>query len=95
MVKATRKKAGPSSIRALNLPEPADVGEDERHRPVSVVSRRRGLRVASVEDVWEIVDEWWRSEPIARRYCKVVLEDGSSLTLFRDLLSGRWFQQRT
>ena len=47
-----------------------------------------------MEDAWEIVDEWWRASPIARRYYKVALEDGSAITLFRDLLSDRWYEQR-
>ena len=94
MVKDPRKKTSPSPIRALNQPELVQVEEDGDGRPVSVAHRRRALKIASVEDVWEIVDEWWRASPIARRYHAVVLEDGSSATLFRDLLGGLWYRQR-
>jgi hypothetical protein len=94
MVKSAGEKTSPGSIRALNLPGPAEVEEDGLQRPVSIALRRRRLKVSSIDDVWEIADEWWRSSPIARRYCKVVLEDGTGLTVFRDLLSGRWYRQR-
>ena len=94
MVKAARKKTGISPIRALNQPVPVQGLEDSHPRPVSITLRRRMLKVASIGDVWEIVDEWWRASPIARRYHAVVLEDGSSATLFRDLLGGLWYRQR-
>ena len=98
MVKAARKKTGISPIRALNqpvpVPVPVQVQEDSHPRPVSVTLRSRMLEVASIGDVWEIVDEWWRTDPIARRYYKVVLEDGTGITIFRDLLSGLWYEQR-
>ena len=94
MVKTAGKKTGPGPVRALNLPTLVDVEEDEGQRPVSVALRGRRLEVTSIEDVWEIVDEWWRTTPVARRYYSVVLEDGSGLTVFRDLLSGLWHEQR-
>ena len=53
-------------------------------------------RIAALaEDVWEIEDEWWRQHPISRRYYRVLLEDGSSMTLFRDLLNSLWYEQKT
>ena len=94
MVEAAREEAGPGPIRALNLPEPVEVEEGPHQRPVAITFDRRGQKVDSVEDVWEVVDEWWRPYPIARRYYKVVLEDGTSLTVFHDLLNGAWLRQR-
>ena len=94
MVKAPREKAGPGPIRALNLPAPVEVEEDDRHRPTSMALRGRRLHVASVEEVWEVVEEWWRTDPIARRYFRVIVSDGSSATVFRDLKSGLWYEQR-
>ena len=72
-----------------------EVEEDERHRPAAITLRRQRLKVASVEDVWEIADEWWRSTPIARVYYRVLLEDGRAVTLFRDLVDGKWYRQRS
>ena len=94
MVKTAGKKAGPGPIRALNQPAPVRVQSDGDLRPVAVALRRRRLRVASIEDVWEVVDEWWRAESIARRYYRVALEDGSRMTVFRDLSGGLWYEQR-
>jgi hypothetical protein len=94
MVKTAGKKTRPGPIRALNLPGLVDVDEDEHQRPVCLTLRGRKLKVASIEDAWEIVDEWWRADPVARRYHRVVLEDGTGLTVFRDLLSDLWYQQR-
>ena len=94
MVKTARKKASSDSIRALNLPELVDVEEDEHQKPVSLTFRSRRLKVVTIEDTWEVVDEWWRTNPIARRYYKVVLKDGSGLTIFRNLLGDRWYEQQ-
>ena len=94
MVKDSRKKAGPGPIRALNLPGLAGVEEDEGQRPVAVTLRRGRVMVTSIEDIWEISDEWWRVRPIARRYYRVALEEGPRVTIFRDLVDGRWYEQR-
>jgi hypothetical protein len=49
--------------------------------------------VAVVRERWRIDDEWWR-RPISRAYHAVVLDDGRSVTLYRDLLEERWYAQR-
>ena len=33
------------------------------------------------------------SKPIAREYRRVLLEDGRTVDVFRDLATGRWFRQ--
>ena len=62
--------------------------------PAAVYVGRRWMRVREVLDAWRIDDEWWREQPISRLYYRVLLEDGMALTLFHDLLSGRWSRQR-
>ena len=94
MVKTPRKKTGTGRIRPLNRPEPVQVEEDDDRRPSLVVTDGRRARVASIVDVWEIVDEWWRPDPVARRYYRASLEDGGTVTVFRDLISGAWYRQR-
>lgn len=94
MVTNSRKKASPGPIRALNLPELVEVEEDNRQMPISLTLGRRTLRVASVEDAWEIMDEWWRAKPVARRYYRIILDDGPAMVLFRDLTSGFWYEQQ-
>jgi hypothetical protein len=58
-----------------------------------VVWRGKRRAVASIDDEWEIDDEWWRDE-VSRRYFAVTLADGSGLTLFHDRLAGAWWAQR-
>lgn len=90
-------------LRSLALPRPVRVEADEEGGPVRVhlpiSPGRRGhrrrpriLKVLAVREEWRIDDEWWR-QPISRRYWTVVLEDGRLITLYRDLLSSRWFVQ--
>jgi hypothetical protein len=51
--------------------------------------------VASVDDRWKVVDEWWRGpdQQIARMYYSLVLENGQRATLFHDLSSEAWYRQ--
>ncbi len=54
----------------------------------------KALRVTAIEDRWEIDEEWWRTRSLSRTYYRVLLEDGQALTLYRDMLNGRWYSQR-
>ena len=94
MVKNTREAPGAGPIRPLNLPAPVSVEEGEGHRPVTITLRGRRLKVASIEDEWEIADEWWRPKPLHRAYYAAVMEDGTKVTVFRDLVAGAWYVQR-
>ncbi len=62
-------------------------------RPFSVRAGGRARRVARISNQWRIDDEWWRQE-ISRHYFELELEDGQVITVFADLVSGRWYQQR-
>jgi hypothetical protein len=50
--------------------------------------------VAHVRDRWRVDDEWWRARPISRLYYALVLDDGTFLTLYRDLADASWREQR-
>ena len=80
-------------IRPLNLPQPATVEADEKGLPRAIVTQGCWLAVDAIFDVWRIDDEWWRT-PLIRRYFLVALEGGVLRTLFQDLLSGQWYEQR-
>ena len=54
----------------------------------------RAIEIASIADTWEINDEWWRGQPIARLYYRVVTREGRHLTIFRDLTDGQWYRQK-
>jgi hypothetical protein len=50
--------------------------------------------VSAVQDRWRLDDEWWRERPISRLYHTLVLEDGTLLVVYRDLLVDEWYVQR-
>jgi len=80
------------AYRPLNVPEPLPVTEDSAGRPAALTGRHRQA-VAAVEDEWRIDDEWWRREPVARRYFTVRLASGQRLVLYKDLFGGGWYRQ--
>ncbi len=93
MVKATGAKARAGASRPLNQPRPVKVVEGPKGWPIEVCLRNTPNGVASVEDRWRIDDEWWRERPVSRMYFDCVLQDGRRLTLFQDLVTGRWYRQ--
>jgi len=80
-------------VTLLNVPKEIRVMADENGSPVFVWIRDRQRRVVHIQNTWRIDDEWWRQE-IARRYFDLELGNGSVTTVFHDLISGKWFQQR-
>ncbi len=82
------------SIRPLMNPNAVRVIQDAQEMPVIITFKRDRQRVSVVHELWEITDEWWRPDPIYRTYYRVSLGDGAEMTLYRDKLSGNWFQQR-
>ena len=70
------------------------VEADRGGRPVAVHLLGRRLAVEAVVESWRIDDEWWRERPVSRMYWRVALEDGRVADVYRDLVSGRWYQQQ-
>ena len=93
MVKNSREAPRPGAVRALNQPVPLDVNVDGRGLPKTLKLRNRWVAVDSVADFWRIDDEWWRDQPISRMYCQCVVDQGLKITMYQDLLSGRWYWQ--
>ena len=50
--------------------------------------------INSIEDVWQVDDEWWREKPISRKYYRVVTENDRHFTIFRDQTNGAWYRQQ-
>jgi hypothetical protein len=86
-----------SDLRPLNAPSPLQVQMDDRGRVVSIWRQGRltPRTIAAIQDRWRIDDEWWREHRVARMYYDVVLDDGTMLTIYQDLASDSWFEQRT
>ena len=82
-------------LRPLNAPVRIHVEADERGQPLSVARTGRSSRmVEAVQDRWRIDDEWWREHAISRMYYVLLLDDGSPLAIYHDLLADTWHEQR-
>jgi hypothetical protein len=79
--------------RPLNRPRPVRVEDGEDGRPIAVYLSGQRLAVESVLETWRIDDEWWRERTVSRLYFSLLLEDGWTVTVYRDLVSGRWASQ--
>ena len=80
-------------LRALNHPRPLRVEADADGRPIAVWLSSRRCAVEAVLESWRIDDEWWRERAVSRVYWRVLLEEGRTVTVYRDLVSGRWSRQ--
>ncbi len=73
------------------LPEQAP--ELFAEKPISLRLHGRWFEVESVEDIWRIDDEWWREEAVSRMYYRCAVDGGMSVTVFHDLINGKWYRQ--
>jgi len=80
-------------LKPLHCPRRLNVEADGTDRPIAVRLGGRQIAVESVVETWRIDDEWWRDKPVSRNYCRVVLEDGRVMDVYRDLASGKWWRQ--
>lgn len=81
-------------LKPLGRPKTVAVRTDEHGEPVFVrLPGKPARKVAVVRERWRIDDEWWR-QAISRDYRTIVLDDGSVMTLYRDLLDDAWYAQR-
>lgn len=79
--------------RGLYIPKPINVAADTTGVPRLVRAHGRWRPVDFVMEAWEIKDDWWTPQPIARSYFRVQLDNGSILRLFRDQKQGSWYHQ--
>ena len=87
-----KTKRGDHTLRPLNMPRPLRVRTGEGGRPRFLYLKGCVGRVQSILEIWQVDDEWWR-DPISRRYARLVLEDGKVVTVYKDLLTRRWYLQ--
>ncbi len=85
-----------SDLRPLNAPSPLRVQTDANGRIVSIWRQGRltPRTIVSIQDCWRIDDEWWREHAVSRLYYELVLDDGTLLTIYHDLVAQLWFEQR-
>jgi len=100
MVAPARAPLRTDRLRTLNEPQLVAVELDTGGVPKAVKKqlRRSGGQeataavVETILEMWRIDDEWWR-QLISRRYFAVILEGGSRVVLFEDLVTHEWFMQ--
>ena len=95
MVEDTGEASGADAVRALGWPLHADVKTADNGLPIALRRRSRWLKVEAVTDLWRIDDEWWRERSVSRMYYRCVVDQGLRVTLYRDLVTGRWYWQQT
>ena len=78
---------------SVTLP-PASSSRPIRSRRPPQESRSPTLSVTSINDLWQVDDEWWRERPISRRYYQITTSNDRRLTIFRDQLNGSWYWQK-
>jgi hypothetical protein len=79
------------SARRLGTPKPTSVIQGDGGSPRNIAGRD----VDCVREEWVVEDRWWTGRPLRRRYFEVVLLDGRNVVVFRDLVGGGWFLQRS
>jgi hypothetical protein len=98
-LKPSRHNSPSTSLRPIGMPRALVVRTDDAGMPGAVSWRdARGRRsteahVDHIEEMWRIAEAWWREAPQARTYFRVILETGRPLTLYRDDLTGDWYEQ--
>ena len=92
MVENTGKTLRADTYKPVNTPEALQVEEDASGFPLAVKGKRRQA-IISIEDRWRLDDEWWRAEPVSRLYYNVLLASGQRLVLYKDLVTGGWYEQ--
>ena len=80
-------------VTHLYLPKEIEVSTDSSGVPAVIVRKGKQSRIAAISNIWRIDDDWWREE-ISRIYFEFELKDGQVMTIFHDLVSGKWYQQR-
>ncbi len=80
-----------SDLRRLAAPRPVAVTAGPGGVPLAF----GGSPVEAVAEEWVVEDRWWTGRPLRRRYFELVLADGRNAVVFRDLLSGEWYSQRS
>ena len=92
MVPDTGKALHADTLKPVNLPEVVMVREIAA-QPVAIKLNRCWLEVERLEESWRLDDEWWRPQPLVRRYYAVILSGGRRITVFKDLADGLWYHQ--
>lgn len=78
----------------LSQPAYVQVRADPLGAPAAVRTRNGWTAVEKVMEQWDLEDDWWTGEPIARTYFQLLLKSGAVVTVFREAATGAWYRQR-
>ena len=93
MVSNPRSPADTRRIRRLKTPHALAVETSPAGTPLRLRLSGGWQDVMLIRRPWRIDQHWWRGEPVRRDYYRVALENGPSITLYHDLVTGEWARQ--
>ena len=91
MTIATQDRIGATALQMRVRPVPIETAEDDIHGSFWLPLSGRWRKPRSVDNLWEISEEWWDDRPVIKMYFRVTTEDQSQLIVFQDLLGGAWY----
>jgi hypothetical protein len=94
MVSNSRAALPTSRIRRLSEPQQTQVRASKTDEPEALLIAGQWCRVQLIRRPWRIDQLWWTEHPIIRMYFQVARDGGPPLTVYRDLLTGEWREQR-
>jgi hypothetical protein len=80
-------------VTPLHVPRLVKVLTNDSDEPAAVTRNGKHCQIAAILNSWRIDDEWWREE-ISRHYFQVELQNGPVMTIFHDLITSKWYEQR-
>ncbi len=94
MVAPSRRAERPRTLRRLNAPLRVEVRASSAGVPTALRRNGTWLLVIELIDRYRTDDRWWTERPVSRTYYELLLQDGRTLTVFRDEIKGSWWGQR-
>ena len=93
MTTAIQDRNEASTSEKRRRPIPVDIAEDDLHGSLWLHLDGRWRKASSMDNLWEITEEWWDGCPVIKMYFRVTTEDRSQIIVFRDLLDGKWYRE--
>ena len=93
MTTATPERSVTDSIEKRRRPVPIEIAEDALRGSLWLHLAGQWQKASSMDNLWEITEEWWNGRPVIKMCFRVTTEDQSQFIIFQDLLEGTWYQE--